>query len=94
MRIALPASPSSDTVWSMPPVGAPAASDSARTLGATRSRTSRPRPAASVAARATEQISAAELDSPEPRGTRPSTSRSSPGTSWPASRSAHTAPAA
>ncbi len=90
---AWPGSPSIATVWSMPPVGAPATSDSARIVGATSSRAASPRPAASLTASPVEQTNAAELESPEPRGTRPSTTRSSPGRSWPSSRSAHTTPA-
>ncbi len=82
--------------WSIPPVGAPTMSFSARMHSLTiRSRrvSSRSRPATSQAAIATATSSEAELDSPAPRGTRPSTSRSRPGTvTWSPCR-AHSTPA-
>ena len=84
--------------WSMPPVGAPAMSFSARWHAAARTsrpsgESSRPRPKRSDTAAATAHSSAAELDSPAPRGTRPSTTTSRPRTAYPACRRAHTTPA-
>ena len=96
MSRAVSASASSETVWSMPPVGAPATSDSARMHAAARSRRASgvvSIPSRSATATATEHSSAAELDRPAPSGTVPSTKTSTPGTSWPASRSAHSTPA-
>ena len=93
MSRACPSSPSRAAVWSRPPVGAPATSDSARIVAATSACRSGSIPAAAHIASAAEQISAAELDSPDPSGTRPSTTRSIPGRSCPASRSAHATPA-
>ncbi len=96
MSSAVPGSASSATVWSMPPVGAPATSLSARMHASTRLRRSAS-PSASPArwaiATATEHSRAADDDSPAPSGTVLSTHTSSPGTATPASRSAHATPA-
>ena len=96
MSSAAPGSASKATVWSMPPVGAPATSVSARMQAVT----SRRRPASSSAtparwaiATATEHSRAAEDESPAPSGTVLSTHTSSPGTSTPSWRSAQATPA-
>ena len=97
MSSAAPGSASIDTVWSIPPVGAPAISVSARMHAATSaSRTSGVTsvPTRAVTAMATAHSIAAELDRPAPSGTVLSTSRSAPGTSTPLSRSAQGTPAA
>ena len=77
-----PSSASRETVWSIPPVGAPATSDSARMQAAA----SRRRPSASsgrssseASATATEHSRAAELESPAPTGTLVSIAMSTPG---------------
>ena len=80
----------------MPPVGAPATSVSARMQASTRARRSvslSSRPARWAIATATEHSRAADDESPAPSGTVLSTHTSSPGTSTPASRSAHATPA-
>ena len=93
MSSAAPSSPRTATVWSMPPVGAPTTSVSAR-MAASMRVPGGPPPTSSSSAIPTEHSSAADDDSPAPSGTRLSTNRSTPGTSYPASRSAHTTPAA
>ena len=97
MSSAAPASPKTATVWSMPPVGAPTTSVSARmqaSISSRRRSSVSSRPIRSARATATEHSSAADDESPAPTGTRLSTSRSTPGTRWPASRSAQMTPAA
>ena len=82
------ASPNSAIVWSIPPVGAPATSLSARMQARTseeRTPSSTAIPASSAAPRATEHSMAAELDSPAPSGTLLSTVMSMPGRSQPSS---------
>ncbi len=94
---AWPGSASMAMVWSMPPVGAPTYSFSARThAAANRRRSARSvRSSSSSPARAvaTEHSRAAELDRPAPTGTSESIVASKPGTSWPSSRSTETTPA-
>ena len=68
-------------VWSIPPVGAPATSLSARMQALTRPArrsSSRLAPTVAATATATAHSIAAELDSPAPSGTRLSTTRSAP----------------
>ena len=96
MSRAAPGSASSATVWSMPPVGAPATSVSARMQASTRRRrcgSPSASPTRWAIATATEHSRAADDDSPAPSGTVLSTHTSSPGTSTPASRSAQATPA-
>ena len=93
---AAPGSANIATVWSMPPVGAPATSVSARMHAATRRSLvarSSGMPATEATATATEHSRAADDDSPAPSGTVLSTQTSSPPTSTPDSRSAQTTPA-
>ena len=81
----------------MPPVGAPTMSFSAWRAAVTSSGRDSPRSSRSSTAAATEQVSAAEDDSPAPGGTSLSTSTASPAAPSGHSvrpRSAHTAPAA
>ena len=96
MSSAAPGRASSATVWSMPPVGAPATSVSARMQACThanRAASSSGRPTTAAIATATEHSSAADDERPAPRGTVPSTHTSSPGTSTPDSRRAQATPA-
>ncbi len=84
-------------VWSIPPVGAPATSASARMHAATRSRRTpavSSRPVRPATATATAHSRAAEEESPAPNGTVLSRTRSRPVTSRPCSRIAHSTPAA
>lgn len=89
MRRAAPSWPWTATVWSIPPVGAPTTSVSARTAASTMSSCGPPSRATPTA-----HSSAADEDSPAPTGTVLSTSTSNPPRSWPASRSVQSTPAA
>ena len=95
MSRAEPSVASIETVWSMPPVGAPTYSVSARTQAwASRSRTLsvRGRSSRPATATATAHSRAAELDRPAPIGTSLSMRISSPGTSSPPWRIAQSTP--
>ena len=88
----------SDAAWSIPPVGAPATTFSARShAAASRARPSSerpsPNPARSSTAIATAHSRAADDDRPAPTGTWPSTQTSRPGGSRSSSASAQRTPA-
>ena len=96
--MAWPSVQRSDADWSMPPVGARAMVFSALAQIAASevrdaSSCASARPDRSDSATATAHSSAAELDSPAPSGTRPSTARSAPATWWPACSRAQKTPA-
>ena len=95
MRIALSGSPNSDAIWSSRPVCAPTHSFSTREHRRARSR--RPGGATSAtasSARHSATSSAADEDSPEPRGTVPVISSRAPTSGHPAALSSPTAPRA
>ncbi len=77
--------PRSEADWSMMPVGAPTKSFSARCVARTISSALSPAPVSSLRAEMTAHSMACEEDSPAPRGTSESRSRSRPGTSMPRS---------
>ncbi len=91
---ACPSVARSDASWSMPPVGAPTKSFSARRDTASRSAAPSPASKSSSSAVVTEHTTAADEDNPAPDGTVLSSAMSTPPTPTPSSRSAQRTPAA